>query len=102
MRVWGHQGLQFIPRVDAPGVSASLYQRGFGGVVLAEEDRLAQAFGEHHDKGQPEQGEETRFVCPEGIGEVRRALLARLIREPVRWRDGELQAEIRRLFEYPE
>ena len=69
--------LQFSARVDdAPRLCASIYQRPFGVLVLAEEDRLTQGLAENHDKGQLQQRQERRLMRFENKDEVRRDTLA--------------------------
>ena len=67
---------QFGARVDAPRLCARLYQSRACSLILAEEDRLAQAFGEHHDEGQMEQRQERRLMRFKNRDEVRRDTLA--------------------------
>jgi hypothetical protein len=65
-----HEDAQLVLRVDAPRLGAGFLQRGLGGLVLAEKQHLLDRLGVHHNEGQPEQGEKTRFVSPQRINEV--------------------------------
>jgi hypothetical protein len=66
--------LQFSERVDAPQLCARLYQRPFGVLIRAEEDRrLAQCCGLHHNKWQFQQRQKRRLVRSEDFGKLWRA-----------------------------
>ena len=71
-----HKHPQLVLGVDAPLFSAGMDERVAGGLVLAEEDRLAQDLALHHDKGQLQQCQERRLMRFEDFGKLRRDTVA--------------------------